>query len=325
MNKLLGNLSTTLFDPVVDGGGGGANGASVSTTPGRSVEAAPASENFYSSGAVEDGQVGGAAEVLDASDKGADKSADTGRADFVSLTDEQEPANNAAASTVVAPVAEVKPQVMKLDAETIAALRGQAAAAAPATQTSPKLSPQQLKEMLNPVEVSPATLQAMGFENPSNEQVAGFQNFANAVTKNAVSIARVMIQQARKEVEGIVAPLSQQHQQSQQDALKNSFYGSNKDLSKYEKIVAIAAKETSQFNLDGSEKSPEALMKEVADKARATLKEYGINLSAPANLGTAAGEQVPKPNRLSSVGRSGGDTNGQRGKPNNADADIYKR
>lgn len=342
MNKYLGQLSTLLFAPAptiegaVDSGSSGGSGASVATRPGPSVGKSPVEENIYGntpdSGADADKQE-------DFTDKGAggrQQQSPQEREDFtksgeVEQTIDQTQEQQLDANGQPIQQVEKKPETfLKLDAETIAALRApsQGQQVQPQRQ-APSLTAAQLKEMLNPVEVTPELLGSLGFTDASPEQVAGFQNFANAIVKNSVSINRQLIAAARKEFEQVLGPLMQHHEAQQLDQTKQTFYGEHKDLVKYEKIVKLAAQEVSPKRADGSFKTDKEIMKEVADTTRATLKGYGVQLetsSTPANPGAGGGNgQVPAPNRFPASGRSGGDTNGQRGKPNDADADIYKR
>lgn len=348
-NKYLGNLSQMLFSPDREMSG---SGATVESPAGAAPGAAKATENIYGSeaaapeggeGAAGAGAAGGGvaggdgAERPDFTDGGGEggeggqgaeggeggEGAQGGEGAEPELDEHGNPK-----PPVVAPAAK-EPVIMKLDAETLAALRQQAPAAPAARQEPAKLTPQQLKEMLNPVEVTDEIVANMVHEDPAVRKLT-MQNFANATVKNAVSVARVLIKQARQEVEAALGPISQNMEKQQAEAQKGEFYTINKDLVKYEKIVGLAASEVSHLNADGTEKTKAQIFKEVADKTRVTLKGYGISLSPNANPGAGpangnGNRQVPAPNRLSGSGRSGGDNNGQRGKGNNPDADIYSR
>lgn len=327
-NKYLGMLSTMLWspDPVTSG-----SGASVESPGGAAPAAAPAIDNIYSDKPdhpelpKEDGGQGGTNPEGDEKPDFTDANTDAivgeegeGVGEEPELDENGQPK-----PVVVAKPAE--PVVMKLDAETLAALRGPAAVA---RQEPAKLTPAQLREMLNPVEVTDEVVANMVHEDPAVRK-ATLQNFANATVKNAVSVTRILIKQARQEVQAALGPITQTMEKQQAEAQKNGFYAANKDLVKYEKIVGLAASEVDLMKFDGTEKTVDEIYKEVGEKTRATLKSYGITLSPNANPGAAAvnggNRQVPLPNRLSGAGRSGGDNNGQRGRANNPDADIYAR
>jgi len=308
----MNNPHSLLFAPVTESPPAGG----VVSSPGTAPLDAPSSENFYSS------------DLPDTSSGDAPQNfADPAPVDG----DAPEPLAGDADAPVVAgadgaALVEPKQSLLKLDPETIAELRRGLAPATPTKEAGPApLSTEQIKQMLNPVEVTMESLQSMGFENPSVEQIAGFQQFSNAVVKNAVSIARVMIQQQVKTFEAALSPLTAQHAESQEKQTRQEFYDGNKDLLKYDKIVRLAAKEVNPFAADGSEKTKEQIYKEVAVNTKATLQSLGIKLESLANPGAVGGGNVPQPNKFAPTGRSGGDNNGQRGKPNSADADIYQR
>lgn len=218
------------------------------------------------------------------------------------------------------PAAPAAPQTLRLDPESIAALRQQVAPQATPSQPA-GLDPAQIKAILNPVEITPDFVAKLSSEDPA-VRAQGFQELANATVKNAVSIAKVLIQQEAAKFSEVLTPITRQHEEVQLSQTKNEFFTAHKDLARYDKIVKMAAGEVNPLKADGSPKSKNEIFKEVADQTRSTLKSLGINLSQPANPG-AGGNVVPKPNGVSPSGRSGGDNNGQHGKGNNPDADIY--
>lgn len=247
--------------------------------------------------------------------------------DFTSQTveppageDAQTPANDIAPVSDTQTPAPSAPQTLRLDPESIAALRAQVAPqAAPSAPAG--LDPAQIRAILNPVEITPDFVAKLSSEDPA-VRTQGFQELANMTVKNAVSIAKVLIQQEAAKFSDVLTPITRQHEEAQLSQTKNEFFGAYKDLARYDKIVKMAAAEVSPTKADGSSKSKQEIFKEVAEQTRSTLKSLGINLSQPANPG-AGGNNVPKPNGVSPFGRSGGDNNGQLGKGNNPDADIY--
>jgi len=316
--KLLSSLGLLSPEPLASG-----SGAGVESPTGNVPGASPASENFYSAtdeggNASASGAPAGAETPVggdgapDFTDKGAEGQGEVQAQP--ALDDQGQP---------VKPAVEAKPATLKLDAESIAALREAVAPKQAAVAQEPaRMSAEQLKAVLNPVEVTDDIVAGIRDENPEVVK-ATLQNFANAAVKNAVSIARVMLQQAEKRVESALGPIAQQHQQAQQEAVKTTFFAKYPDLTKYGKLVVQAAQEIGADPASANF-TPDQSMKAVADRVIATLTEYGVTLT-PANPGAGGQQQVPKPNKLSPPGRSGGDTNGQRGKGNDADADIYKR
>lgn len=313
--KLLSSLGLLAPEPLASG-----TGAGIESPGGATPGASPAEENFYSKADSNGGGDAGGAEGADGkpdftAPDAAKPQGDQPAGDEPVVGDDGQP---------VAPKVEAKAPTLKLDAETIAELRKGLAPQAPTPEAQkPTLSPEKLKEMLSPVEVTDDVVAGLRDENPEVVK-ATMQNFANATVKNAVAIARIMIQQAEKRAEAVLGPLHQQHVQQQQEAVKTSFFAQHPSLVKYGKLVTMAAQEISADPASANF-TPEQSFKAVADRVQATLKELGVTIT-PANPG-AGGEsnKVPAPNKLSPSGRSGGDTNGQRGKGNDADADIYKR
>jgi hypothetical protein len=221
---------------------------------------------------------------------------------------------------------EPKAQVLKLDAETIAAIRGPQVQPRQEQEEAP-LSTEQLKQMLNPVDVTPDLVAAIRDENPEVAQKA-LQAFANAVVKNAYSISKLLMQKKEREFSAMVTPLQERHQQAQVAEVRQSFYSKFANLQKYDKIVRVAAREVSPVDANGNEKTQEQIFKEVAGSTIATLKSLGIDITKPnANPSADDGENgngVPKPNKFSSSGRSGGDDRNQKQK-DDEQADIYRR
>lgn len=308
--------------------GGGDEGESAPTPKGKGKnKQAPAEEGGEEGGGEGEGDEKDEGEDFgDKSGKGADEGAEGGEGDEGEGTGEGTGEGEGEGE------GEVKPTVLKLDAETIAALRGQRGEQRQErqeVQLTDQQRAEQARKMFNPVEVTPEVLQSLGFENPTPEQVKGFQGFANSVVKNAVSIAKVMIQRKEEEFQQMMGPLTEHYEKAQVAQTRSEFYGTFKHLEKYDKIVKAAAAEVNPKNADGSSKSKIQVFKEVAASTVATLKSLGVVVQTPnANHGAAGNNQqrqVPNPNRSGApAGRSGGD-NRQGGKPNNPDADIYAR
>lgn len=233
------------------------------------------------------------------------------------------------------PVAEpVAPPTLKLDPETIAELRRGINPEPKVEQKAPaQMTSAQIKELLQPVEVTADTLKSMGFENATPEQVAGFQNFALATVKNSVAVAKVMIKQARAEVEAALGPIMQEREQASMEKVQTNFYSKFGALKKYEKIVKAAAGDVNPIDASGKQKSQDQIFKEVAALATKTLGEYGVKINLnggqAANLGAGAPatggiRRVPAPPKPGASGRSGGSPD-SKGKGNDPQADIYKR
>lgn len=327
---LLGSRSRLLEPRNGDGTGGSGTGGAASAQGD-----AGGGDNFY--GSDDAGGDGGDAQ----GDAGQGDGDDDGREDFsaggeggeggddFSNDDPDNPENTDGDGQPTAGKQPAQPQYIRIDPNDLAAIRG-TANQDQRDQTEPKLTPEQLEKLVNPVRVTDELVAAIGHEDPAVRGKA-LQQFADATVRNAVSLARLMIQRKEKEFEARLGPITQHHQQSQAQATKVAFYSQHKDLAKYEIIVKDAANEVEPIDpVTGREKSQTQIFKEVAALTRVKLAKLGIKLQQQnnqpnANHGAGGGSTVPKPNRFSSSGRSGGDQHSGKGKPNNADADIYAR
>lgn len=227
------------------------------------------------------------------------------------------------------------PTLLKLDPETIAELRaGLVPSDKKELEKVAELTPAQIRELLNPVELKEDFVTTLlNPDIPPAQKVQAFLAFANAIVKNATSITRLQMERKEREFNDRLNPMFRARDEEIQQRAHNDFYTQNADLKKYEKVVKVAASEITPYKEVGGkrvDKSPSEIYKEVADRTRATLKELGITIS-PANPGAGGGqsngevEKVPLPNKLSTSGRSGGEASGAKGAANNPDADIYKR
>lgn len=215
-----------------------------------------------------------------------------------------------------------EPQFLRIAPEDLAALRANREAG---EGDQPRLSEAEIAKLVNPVQITPELVAAIGHEDPT-VRAKGLKQFADATVRNAVSLARIIIQQKEKEFEARLGPIAQQHQQVQVQQTRQSFYEANKDLVKYDIIVKAAAQEVEPLDAAGREKSQQQIFKEVALLTKKKLADLGIKIGQPnANHSAVGGKPVPGANRLSPSGRSGGDQHSGKGKPNNADADIYAR
>lgn len=353
-SKLLGNpflLSLPFMSP--DEGGGG--GAPVGGAPGK---AAAGTENFYGADAGGDDsgsdlepkakkgkldtEAGTSSVIEDDDDEGKDDAGaegagegdgegdgegEGGDEDFGDLKEfldeEKEEGAEGEEAGKGKKAVKAEPAVLKIDPESLKQLRDSVAPAGK-QEAGEQLTPQQLRALLNPVEVTEDTLKSLGFEAPTPEQVKGFQQFSNAIVKNAYSLTKVMLQKKEEELMGLIQPLLGGYQQAQQSQQKQAFFTKYPSLTKYERLVKAAAQEVSATNADGSPKSQDQIFKEVAAATVATMRDLGISFKPNANPGAGGRSLVPPPNKQSPSGRSGG-VGKAGGKTNDADGDIYAR
>jgi hypothetical protein len=215
-------------------------------------------------------------------------------------------------------------------AKIAAAVVKQSAPQAPAIDQSkenqsqePELSPEQVKQLLNPIEVTADSLRAFGIESATPEMVQGVQAIFQATVKNAVSVSNLLIEQKLRSTLAPYEPYVNFVQQQQAKQHIDSFYTKHGDLKKYEKFVQISAQQISPRQQDGSMKSADQVYDEVATNVRNMLKEAGVTIASPAAKPSAGvgGRAVPKMAGLATSGRSlGGQPSGER---NNPDSEIY--
>lgn len=345
-------LNSWLFAPNdggEDGGGGGGGGAAASApiTP----VSEDASQNFYhitpdgakpgkaadGAGAGEGGEGEGAEDFAGEGGEGGEGEAEggegegEGREDFGAKGGEGEGVEGEGGDgqPPVKKTVKAQPQLLRLDPESLNALR-EGLAPRETERGEPQLTPDQIKKIFNPVEVTPESFAKLRSEDPK-VAMAGYQELLNAAVVNATSIAKVMIQKKTKEFEAAMGPIAAQAEQQTATQRKEAFYKEFPVLSKYPKIVKLAAMEVSPTHADGREKTAQEVYREVASLAQKELGQLGVKVeltkqSRPANHGAGGGNGgVPQPNRFSTPGRSGGDLQKKPAKPNAADADIYVR
>ena len=258
-------------------------------------------------------------------DEAVDKKTAAQNPDDEQLTPEQNQAKivaegAAAAKTGVQPSDDER--IAKIATAVVAA--AQPRQSAPAAPQEPQLTDEQVRNLLNPIEVTPDLLRNFGIENASPEQVGAYQQFANGIVKNAVSVANLLVEQKLRENLAPYQPYVDfvANQQAQQH--NSEFYKEHGDLQKYEKFVQLAAQQISPFKADKSMKSAKEVYTEVATSVRGMLAQAGVTLQSPsANPSAVAkpGSAVPRMAALASTGRSqGGQPSGEQ---NNPDADIY--
>lgn len=194
---------------------------------------------------------------------------------------------------------------------------------APKAEGRAAMTPEQI-EALRPVRVNAQMLQAIGFEDPTPEQIKGFQMMLDATVVHAAHVAAYVNEQRIQEQVSQFTPIVSRYQQQMQQEQTADFFKSNTDLEKYPRFVAAAASRVSPTKPDGSPKSYKEAADEVATLTRSMLSEVGINSSQANASPSAAPVQsgVPSMPALSGSGRSTSGSSGT-GKSNNPDADIY--
>jgi len=341
MIKFVTSGFNNFYGPAGEGGEGGGGDAGAGTAP-----AAPAGDagagagsgeqggSFYPGRQPQDDGEGdegkaGAGDGTGGEGEGGEGGEDDGLTDAErELLNEGKPQVGADGKPIVQPKAPAPANTVKLDPESLAELRSTLRPNQQREQAPQNMSPEEVAKTFNPVVVTPETLKSFGFAEATPEQVAGFQNFANATVKNAVSIARVLIQREAERFEQFLTPISSHIQTQQAEHAKNEFYSTYPILKSYENIVKAAANEVSPTNADGAQKSRQQIYKEVASRTMQTLRSLNVQVTgkpaAGANHSAGQARSVGRPNALPGPGRSGS-SGPAGGKPNNPDADIYSR
>lgn len=200
-----------------------------------------------------------------------------------------------------------------------------------------QLSPEEIKKLLNPVEVSAEMLKSFGIAEPTEDQIKGYQAYTAAMVKHFNSIMQLREENLMRKISDYATPMEQFYQEQYARSQRDAFYKDYPKLQKFDKFVKFAASQVKPTDTQGREKTVKQVMKEVAKITNDLLAEAGVNLDAnndddndnddsSTNLG--APEQrnstgVPRMASLSTGGRSGGNQN-KGGGANNPDADIYK-
>lgn len=191
-------------------------------------------------------------------------------------------------------------------------------------QTETKLSPDEIKKLLNTYEVSEEVLRELGFNEPSAPQIKAFQNFVNGIVKNATSVTNVIFQNELQKLRGELTPIRAHVEETRMSQARNMFFSRNKHLKKYEPIVKSVALGFNAKRADGSEMTVDEVSKGIARETERLLGEAGIKVSRKgdgANHGADHGAGgVPRMASLAGSGRSS--TRGNTGKKSD-DADMY--
>lgn len=234
--------------------------------------------------------------------------------------------------SVVDPVEPVEPEAAKqstvaLDPaslQAIAQAMGRAPDAPASAASEAQLTPQQLEEMFKPVRVTKQTLTALGFEEPTDEQVKGFQALSEQIAQHAIRTAHYLQQRQAQELTKSFEPLQQLYVEQQAQKAKDTFFAKYPALKSYDRYVALAAQSLSQTTPTGQQKTDEQLMKEVADSTIELLKGANPDFSLSANPSAPpVPKQVVKPAARMGGGRSPTAGTGSGGDNFNPDADIY--
>lgn len=203
-----------------------------------------------------------------------------------------------------------------------------------AQQSQPKPEPKQLSQeeidkILNPVKIDAEFLKGLGIAEPTEQHLKAYQQFANMMTKHHSSLTQLMLENRMRELTSQAEPMYAFYQQQQAERQKQAFFTRHPTLNKFGKFVQFAASQVQPTKADGTEKSMEEAMDEIAENAKSLLKESGVDVDAlgseedgeSTTLGAPKQTTVPRMASLQAGGRSGSPS--VKGGGNNPDADIY--
>lgn len=197
----------------------------------------------------------------------------------------------------------------------------------PTKEQKTELSEDEIKQMLQPVEVSPEHLRALGFEDPTEEQVQGLQTLFNQASQNATSIAKVMVEHIRNELQGRIEPIQGYVQQVKAKETEQKFYDTYPGLKPYDQLVKATAaqmvNDPKYANL-----SEDKIFEAVAKSTTELLSKSGVQIEAEKTMAHHSAEsnstsEVPSPAKTMGSGRSMGKGTVPSKDGFDPDADIY--
>lgn len=220
------------------------------------------------------------------------------------------------------------PPVFKLDAESIKQIKEQLAPPAPQQQPQqqPQLSPEEFDRLTNRFKVSADLLRKIGFEEPTEDMVKGFQEIVDNSARHgftmAATVLRGQVEAIKQELLNQVQPLQAYYQAQQAKQVEETFYSQNADLANHKEIVRVVAQ--AALKALPQDVDHVTAMKFVAEETRKILKSSGISVntapaSGAANPSAPVNNGVPKMNTVHTGGRSQTPSNNSY----NPDADIY--
>ncbi len=196
-----------------------------------------------------------------------------------------------------------------------------------ANKPAPQLTAEEIKKLLNPVEVSAeevADLLGIPVEEVTEKKIKALESILNKPVRNATSLANLMNEQKLRKLEQTFAPMQAQHAEAQIKETRNAFHTRHPAMKKYDELVAVATQQVSPIKANGKQKSRDEIFDDVAAHVSNILVKSGVKIEAKptVNQVPAKGNAVPKMAARQQPGRSVGSQS--KGKQNNPDDDIYE-
>lgn len=174
-----------------------------------------------------------------------------------------------------------------------------------------------LSRQLGIVTVTPEMYKSVTGVDGTPEQVRAFNDFGQAVAKQAVTIASLMLTQQIKTMQDSLSPYTSAVRAQEAVRQKETFFKEAPELAGYEELV----KQQYQIALQSGRKfaTVDDARKFVADQTRSTLKTLGITPAVPAAHGSnqPTGKPAPQSRQMAptSLGGKGSGASGPATQP----------
>lgn len=186
-------------------------------------------------------------------------------------------------------------------------------------QQQPQPTEEELNQLLNIFKVDAAALQAMGIENPTEQQVAFYNNVVQGTAKQAVTLASYGFAHELNQLKAQYAPIVDFFRQQQMEAMKDRFFQKFPGLTGMEPLLI---KIRDHIIASGRKfKDETEAFQAVHDEAIATAKQLGLDVSKftaqpAAGAAPAGGAQTsaqPTPSTMPTLSRGGQGGAGEAG------------
>ena len=172
-----------------------------------------------------------------------------------------------------------------------------------------RLSPEEIDAQLKMLRIGAEHLKKCGFDDPTPEQIAGFQSLFDSHRENVLTMANVLLEGRINELLKRYEPQFNYLEQRQIQDQRASFYERNASLKPFERFVALVAKDFSPVKPDGSQMSVAEAEQAIVAQTLDLLKGAGVNIDSNATQNAAPRTTVPKMAPVAGAGRSVGSSN----------------
>jgi hypothetical protein len=172
----------------------------------------------------------------------------------------------------------------------------------------------EIEQLLNVWKPDASFLKKLGFQEPTEEQLAAVHELRDALVRQANTMSEARFQQIMAEKLGDLDDLRSYVTEQRAQATTQAFYKAHPELEKYEEVVeAVSAKlESSGFKANTRDK----VFDEIARSTTAVLSRMGVKLEdRKASKTGAAGNRMSKLASGGQTGGGGGHTPAARKKP----------